>query len=96
VILLNQDSKRTASVHRSHFLTSFAKATESRKYAQGFRILPAKPLGALLPVTLHSLRSFMAPGAGFEPATNRLTGDCSTAELSRNVSFDELSTSVTF
>lgn len=26
----------------------------------------------------------LAPGAGFEPATNRLTGDCSTAELSRN------------
>ena len=26
-----------------------------------------------------------APGAGFDPATNRLTGDCSTAELSRNV-----------
>ena len=25
-----------------------------------------------------------APGAGIEPATNRLTGDCSTAELSRN------------
>ena len=27
----------------------------------------------------------MAPGAGFEPATNRLTGDRSTAELSRNM-----------
>lgn len=26
----------------------------------------------------------MAPRAGFEPATNRLTVDCSTAELSRN------------
>ena len=26
-----------------------------------------------------------APGAGIEPATNRLTGDCSTAELSRNM-----------
>lgn len=26
-----------------------------------------------------------APGAGFEPATNRLTGDRSTAELSRNM-----------
>lgn len=27
----------------------------------------------------------MAPRAGFEPATNRLTVDCSTAELSRNI-----------
>ena len=27
---------------------------------------------------------FQTPGAGIEPATNRLTGDCSTAELSRN------------
>ncbi len=27
-----------------------------------------------------------APGTGFEPVTNRLTGDCSTAELSRNIS----------
>ena len=26
----------------------------------------------------------MAPRAGFEPATDRLTVDCSTAELSRN------------
>ncbi|CAH1679313.1 hypothetical protein BOSEA31B_14828 [Hyphomicrobiales bacterium] len=26
----------------------------------------------------------LAPGAGFEPATNRLTVDCSTAELSGN------------
>jgi hypothetical protein len=26
----------------------------------------------------------LAPRAGFEPATNRLTVDCSTAELSRN------------
>ncbi len=29
--------------------------------------------------------SFTAPAAGIEPATNRLTGDCSTAELHRNV-----------
>ncbi len=28
---------------------------------------------------------FYAPAAGIEPATNRLTGDCSTAELHRNV-----------
>ena len=27
---------------------------------------------------------FYAPAAGIEPATNRLTGDCSTAELHRN------------
>jgi uncharacterized protein YggU (UPF0235/DUF167 family) len=27
----------------------------------------------------------LAPGVGIEPTTNRLTGDCSTAELSRNV-----------
>ncbi len=27
----------------------------------------------------------MAPPAGFEPATHRLTGDCSTAELQGNV-----------
>lgn len=26
-----------------------------------------------------------APGEGIEPSTNRLTGDCSTAELSRNI-----------
>ena len=28
---------------------------------------------------------FLAPAAGIEPATNRLTGDCSTAELHRNI-----------
>lgn len=28
--------------------------------------------------------NLLAPGAGFEPATNRLTVDCSTAELSGN------------
>lgn len=28
---------------------------------------------------------FAAPGVGIEPTTNRLTGDCSTAELSRNI-----------
>jgi hypothetical protein len=28
------------------------------------------------------LHQRLAPGAGFEPATNRLTADCSTAELS--------------
>lgn len=28
---------------------------------------------------------FAAPAAGIEPATNRLTGDCSTAELHRNL-----------
>jgi hypothetical protein len=27
----------------------------------------------------------MAPGAGFEPAADRLTADCSTAELPRNM-----------
>ena len=27
----------------------------------------------------------MAPAVGFEPTTNRLTADCSTAELSRNI-----------
>ncbi len=29
----------------------------------------------------------MAPAVGFEPTTNRLTADCSTAELSRNKNF---------
>ena len=33
------------------------------------------------------LSFLLAPGAGIEPATNRLTGDCSTAELSRNEFF---------
>ena len=28
------------------------------------------------------MKRYLAPGAGFEPATNRLTVDCSTAELS--------------
>ena len=27
----------------------------------------------------------MAPTVGFEPTTDRLTADCSTAELSRNI-----------
>lgn len=27
----------------------------------------------------------LAPPAGFEPTTNRLTGDCSTAELQGNI-----------
>jgi hypothetical protein len=30
---------------------------------------------------------YFAPPAGIEPATNRLTGDCSTAELQRNMLF---------
>ena len=29
-------------------------------------------------------RNELAPGTGFEPATNRLTADCSTTELPRN------------
>jgi hypothetical protein len=29
----------------------------------------------------------MAPQAGFEPATNRLTADCSTTELLWNIPF---------
>lgn len=32
----------------------------------------------------------MAPTAGLEPATNRLTADCSTAELSRNTVKNDL------
>ena len=32
----------------------------------------------------------MAPAAGFEQATNRLTADCSTAELSRNTVKNDL------
>ena len=31
---------------------------------------------------------FLAPRVGFEPTTNRLTADCSTAELSRNNSLE--------
>ena len=51
---------------------------------------PAPPLAELGERTLSTSKnefvsSFLAPGAGFEPATNRLTGDCSTAELSRNI-----------
>ena len=38
----------------------------------------------------------LAPEAGIEPATNRLTGDCSTAELLRNMFFYKLPSSVTF
>jgi hypothetical protein len=33
----------------------------------------------------------MAPRAGFEPATNRLTAGCSTAELPRNIFADAVS-----
>lgn len=44
-----------------------APCTQNRK---GLADLSAKPL------------KLLAPGAGFEPATNRLTVDCSTAELS--------------
>ncbi len=40
-----------------------------------FPIVLLRPLGQL---------STMAPQAGFEPATNRLTADCSTTELLRN------------
>ena len=39
-------------------------------------------------VSLH-FSSYLAPPAGFEPATNRLTGDCSTAELHRNIVLKE-------
>ncbi len=33
---------------------------------------------------LYGIRKEMAPRAGFEPATNRLTAGCSTAELPGN------------
>ena len=33
----------------------------------------------------------LAPRAGFEPATNRLTAGCSTAELPRNIFADAVS-----
>ena len=39
---------------------------------------------AYVPVFLTFPVSYMAEMAGLEPATNRLTADCSTAELSRN------------
>lgn len=32
----------------------------------------------------------MAPRAGFEPATNRLTADCSATELPRNLASDNI------
>ena len=32
----------------------------------------------------HGVEKAMAPGVGFEPTTDRLTVDCSTAELPRN------------
>ena len=32
-----------------------------------------------------ALRQFLAPRAGLEPATTRLTAECSTIELSRNI-----------
>ena len=38
------------------------------------------------PVTIHRRDSF-APGAGFEPAADRLTVDCSAAELPRNIPY---------
>jgi hypothetical protein len=37
--------------------------------------------------------STVAPRVGIEPTTNRLTGDCSTAELPGNVFFNKFSTS---
>src|SRR6185437_10903252 len=37
--------------------------------------------------TTGSLTSEMAPRAGFEPATNRLTAGCSTAELPRTTTW---------
>jgi hypothetical protein len=36
----------------------------------------------------------MAPRAGFEPATDRLTADCSTAELPRNKTAGSLSSNL--
>lgn len=35
-------------------------------------------------IPFHYLAIKMAPGAGLEPATARLTAECSTIELSRN------------
>ena len=35
--------------------------------------------------TQNGSNDFYAPETGIEPVTNRLTGDCSTAELLRNI-----------
>ena len=47
------------------------------------------PVGSFPPVGANKKnlpfgRFSLAPTVGFEPTTNRLTADCSTAELSRN------------
>jgi hypothetical protein len=42
------------------------------------------------------MQDVLAPGTGFEPATHWLTANCSTAELSRNTFFNELSSPKTF
>lgn len=45
--------------------------------------IPEKPLGLSL-LCMESNLELLAPRAGFEPATIRLTVECSTAELPRN------------
>ena len=52
----------------------------------GLGDLPAGKAGRTLSSSKNEFVSnFLAPRAGFEPATNRLTGDCSTAELPRKI-----------
>lgn len=51
----------------------------TKSFQQDLNLRPLPYHGSALPAELWKL--IMAPQAGFEPATDRLTADCSTAEL---------------
>ncbi len=50
----------------------------------GLRAIILVMANSILIYSKNGLKPLYAPRVGFEPTTNRLTGDCSTAELSRN------------
>ena len=62
-------------IDRIDFLKIDTQGYESRVLAGAGRMLAAHAIGCWAEV---------APGVGFEPTTDRLTVDCSTAELPRN------------
>ena len=49
-----------------------------------FSLVLISPSGSNKKTTRKGWLFLLAPTVGFEPTTNRLTADCSTAELSRN------------
>ena len=62
----------------------FPSSRPPRRTRSGQASHPAEPIQIHKPGTRPACRIWLAPRAGFEPATYRLTADCSTIELPRN------------